>query len=52
MIFHHVVVGFDDGAHRRHRTDHGLRPFAAIALLLQFVGAERDQAEQRVVILA
>ena len=47
-----IVVGLHDGAHRRHRPDHVLRALAAIALLLQLVGAERDQAEQRVVVLA
>ena len=47
-----IVVRFYDTAHLRHRPDHGLRSDAAIALLLQLVTSERDQAEQRVVVLA
>jgi hypothetical protein len=44
-----IVAGLDDTAERRHRTDHHLVLNAGVTLLLQLIGAQGDQAEQRVV---
>jgi hypothetical protein len=44
-----VVAGLDDGAEGRHRPNHDLVLDAGVALLLQRVGAKRDEAEQRVI---
>src|SRR5262249_17767769 len=47
-----VVVALHHAAHGRHRPNNVLGALAAIALLLQPVAAERDQAKQSVVVLA
>src|ERR1700752_4043869 len=50
--FPQIIRGLDNPAEGRHRADHDLRMDAAIAGLLQSIGAERDQAEQRVIVWA
>src|SRR5690242_20952775 len=45
-----LVARLDQCAERRHRADHVLAAVAAVARFLQLVGAERDEAEQRVVV--
>src|SRR5437016_9128821 len=47
-----LVVGRYDQAHRRHGRYHVLLGDAAVALALQYVTAERNQPEERVVIPA
>ena len=52
ITFHTLSESLRHAAHWRHRADHVLAAFAGVALLLQFIRAERDQPEQRVVVAA
>ena len=52
QYFPKIVGVLDDGAERRHGTDDVFSALAHITLFLKFVGAQRDEPKQGVVIAA